>query len=149
MDYVLDAITKNYANFSGRARRKEYWLFVLANSLIQIGVSITLGLSEVPPVAQMVIVWAIMLALLVPGGAVSVRRLHDTERSAWWLLIALIPLAGFLILFIFMCLDGTVGDNRYGPDPKGRIMIMPQAIPQTVQNTPVVPPTEPPVTPSV
>jgi uncharacterized membrane protein YhaH (DUF805 family) len=62
----------------------------------------------------------IVLALLVPSIAVTIRRLHDTNRSGWWWLIAFIPILGGLVLLIFAVLDGTPGDNRYGPDPKGR-----------------------------
>jgi uncharacterized membrane protein YhaH (DUF805 family) len=68
---------------------------------------------------------AVMLALLVPSLAVTFRRLHDTNRRGWWILIGLIPLIGAVVLFIFYLLDGTPGPNRFGPDPKGREPIQP------------------------
>jgi uncharacterized membrane protein YhaH (DUF805 family) len=114
------AALKKYADFSGRARRKEYWLFTLINILILIGLAIidvTAGL-EVGDEEMGVLSGIYALAVLIPGIAVSVRRLHDTDRSGWWLLIGIVPLIGDIVLLIFFVLDGTPGDNRFGPNPK-------------------------------
>jgi uncharacterized membrane protein YhaH (DUF805 family) len=125
---------RKYAQFSGRARRAEYWMFALLYLLIYLayialgaatGGTAALGeeagaaMSPVFMLASVVYV-IIVLALLVPSIAVTIRRLHDTNRSGWWWLIAFIPILGGLVLLIFAVLDGTPGDNRYGPDPKGR-----------------------------
>ena len=107
---------KKYAEFAGRARRKEYWMFVLVNFLIAIAISIgggILGLEE----GTAVISGLYSLAVLVPGIAVTVRRLHDTGRSGLWMLIALIPIAGPIAMLIFLCGVSKPGENEYGPNP--------------------------------
>lgn len=107
------AVVKNYAGFSGRARRREYWIFALINLIIGIlltGVGRALGTSVLSTIYS--------LAVLIPGLAVGARRLHDTNRSGWLLLLGLIPFIGWLVLIIFLVQDGTRGDNRFGPDPK-------------------------------
>lgn len=111
MDWFLLAL-KQYATFSGRARRKEYWYFFLIYLLIFLGLSLLdslLGFGLLSTV--------FVLALLLPNLAVGVRRLHDTGRSGWWLLIGMIPLLG-LVLIYFLLLDSEPGDNPYGPNPK-------------------------------
>jgi len=105
------AVLKKYAVFGGRARRKEYWMFVLVNALIAVGLGVLDG-------DQGVLAGLYSLAVLVPSLAVSVRRLHDTNRSGWWLLIALIPLAGAIVLLVFTLQDSDRIENRYGPSPK-------------------------------
>jgi uncharacterized membrane protein YhaH (DUF805 family) len=108
------AVLKNYAGFSGRARRTEYWMFVLFNIIITIVLDV-IGLA----IKQGSILGAIYgLAVLIPGLAVAVRRLHDTGRSGWWLLIGLVPLIGAIVLIVFMATEGEPGDNAYGPNPK-------------------------------
>jgi uncharacterized membrane protein YhaH (DUF805 family) len=107
-------VLKKYAVFDGRARRKEYWMFVLFNIIVSIVLGI-LGALIKFPIFQIVY----GLAVLLPGIGVSIRRLHDTNRSGWWLLIAFVPIVGAIILLIFMVTDGTPGDNKYGPNPKG------------------------------
>ena len=104
---------KKYAVFSGRARRKEYWMFLLFHIII----IIALGVIESIVGTNSVIALFYMLAILLPGLAVTVRRLHDTGKSGWWLLIGLVPLIGIVIL-VFMVQDGQAGDNQYGPNPK-------------------------------
>ncbi len=119
MDWYI-RVLKKYAVFSGRARRKEYWMFFLINLIISIGFGIIdamLGTFNAETGAGL-FETLYSLAVLVPGIAVTVRRLHDTDRSGWWLLIALIPLIGWAVLLVFMLLDGTPGPNRFGPDPK-------------------------------
>lgn len=111
---------KKYAEFTGRARRKEYWLYVLLIIVLTVVASIIdrmLGMKFIANVYGPVYL-LVVLATLIPSLAVGVRRLHDTNRSGWWLLIGLIPLLGALVLLFFFVTEGTRGDNQYGPDPK-------------------------------
>ena len=111
MNYFIDCLTKKYACFSGRARRQEYWLFVLFNFIAAFVVGFIGGiLAGATGVAALV---------LIPGFAVLFRRLHDTGRSGWWWLLAFIPIIGWIVLIVFCCLDSQPGDNQYGPNPKG------------------------------
>ncbi len=115
MNYYLEVLQK-YAVFSGRARRAEYWMFALVNFLVSIALAIV---DVVLFGTTFGIVGALYsLAILIPGLAVSVRRLHDTNRSGWWLLIALIPILGAIALLIFFVQDSDPGDNQYGSNPK-------------------------------
>jgi len=98
---------KKFVVFSGRARRREFWLFFLASFVVG------LVLGWIP-----VIGWLVSLALFLPSLSVGVRRLHDTGRSALSLLFVLIPLVGFIILIVFWAKEGTSGENKFGPDPK-------------------------------
>lgn len=97
----------NYATFSGRASRSEFWWFVLFCILLAI------PLAFLGPLAPL-----LLIPLWIPAISVEVRRLHDTDRSGWWFWIALIPIVG-LIKFVWYCRRGTVGENRFGPDPLG------------------------------
>jgi uncharacterized membrane protein YhaH (DUF805 family) len=118
MHWYIDVLQK-YAVFSGRARRAEYWFFVLFNFLISIGLAIVdavLGLTSDSGFGPLQSLYG--LAVFVPSLAVSVRRLHDTNRTGWWLLIALIPIVGAVVLLIFMVTDSDAGANQYGPNPK-------------------------------
>lgn len=110
------SVLKNYATFSGRARRKEYWMFTLISTIIYMVPYVTAMVLEVPALA--IISGIYILAVLIPTIAVAIRRLHDTDRSGWWILISLVPLVGGLIFLIFMVMDGTAGDNQFGADPK-------------------------------
>ncbi|MDE2307798.1 MAG: DUF805 domain-containing protein [Xanthomonadaceae bacterium] len=112
-DWYLKCVKGHYADFDGRARRTEYWMFVLANTLIYIVMFVIGRIVGLPVIAGLY-----SLALLVPGIAVGVRRLHDTGRTGWWLLIALIPLIGTIWIIVLLALDGDQGDNPYGADPK-------------------------------
>lgn len=114
MNWYLDVLKNRYATFSGRARRKEYWMFFLFNLLIAIGLSILEAIVGLPGILG----GLYALAVLIPNIAVTVRRLHDTGRTGWWILIALVPFIGWIILIVFMVLDGQPGDNAYGPNPK-------------------------------
>ena len=120
MNWYL-AVLKKYAVFSGRARRKEYWFFALFNLIISFVLGFIDGLvgtfSLEAGIGLLGGVYA--LAVLLPGIAVSVRRLHDTGRTGWWLLIALVPLIGAIVLLVFMLLDSKPGSNQYGDTPKG------------------------------
>ncbi len=119
MNWYLEVL-KKYAVFSGRARRKEYWYFVLFNIIISIVLAVIDGVTgSFSAEAGMGLLGGIYtLAVLIPGIAVSVRRLHDTERSGWWLLIALVPLIGVIVLLVFMVQDSKLGQNQYGANPK-------------------------------
>ena len=113
-------VLKQYAVFSGRARRKEYWFFVLFNIIASVVLAMidrmTGTFSADAGVGLLSGIYA--LAVLIPSIAVSVRRLHDTGRTGWWLLIALVPVIGAIVLLIFMVLDSQPGTNQYGPSPK-------------------------------
>lgn len=112
MDWYL-AVLKNYAGFGGRARRKEYWMFALFN-FIAAAVLSAIGFaidSQVP-------YYIYLVAVFIPSLAVVVRRLHDTGRSGWWILIAFVPLVGAIILLVFLCTEGARDVNEYGPNPK-------------------------------
>ena len=113
---------KKYADFTGRSRRKEYWSFFLlclASAVVLSLVDGILGMGGMIGGVYGPLTTLFLLALLVPSIAVGIRRLHDTDRSGWWILIALVPFVGGLILLVFYVLEGTRGPNQYGPDPKG------------------------------
>ena len=113
MNWYLDVL-KKYAVFEGRARRKEFWMFVLFNFLIALAIGIIEGIVGTGGILGMLYFFAIM----VPGIAVSVRRLHDTGRSGWFLLINLVPLVGWIIVIVFLVQDSQPSDNKFGPNPK-------------------------------
>lgn len=122
MNWYLEALRK-YATFEGRARRKEYWFFILFNVLavVVLGIiDVVLGTSS-KEAGLGLLSGIYLLAVLLPALAVTVRRLHDTDRSGWWILIEFIPLIGGLVLLIFTLLDSTPGSNRFGPSPKGEV----------------------------
>ena len=118
MDGYL-AVWKKYADFNGRANRREFWTFVLIN--IVIGMVLVGATGDAANDQPGLLAMLFYLAALLPTIAVSARRLHDTNRSGWWILIGLIPFLGALVLIVFYLLDGTPGPNKYGPDPKGRV----------------------------
>ncbi|WP_343613102.1 DUF805 domain-containing protein [Novosphingobium sp.] len=119
---------KRYFDFAGRSQRKEYWMFVLLGVIVQLvldgglggSYSVLLGFRSTPNFAATALSGLFGLVSIIPSLAVGIRRLHDTDRSGWWLLIGLIPLVGTLILLYFVVSDGTPGPNRFGEDPKGR-----------------------------
>ena len=119
MDWYLQVL-RNYAVFDGRARRKEYWYFTLFNIIISFVLGFVDGIlgSYNPEVGLGLFGGIYSLAILIPSIAVSVRRLHDTERSGWWLLIILIPLIGAIVLLVFMVQDSQPEPNKYGENPK-------------------------------
>ena len=110
---------RNYANFSGRARRKEYWMFILFNFIFACAAAIADNLigTTFGEIGYGFLYLAYGLVTFIPGLAVSIRRLHDVGKSGWFCLIALIPLIGAIWLLILMCLD-SLPDNEYGPNPK-------------------------------
>ena len=135
MEWMLLPL-RRYVQFSGRSRRKEYWmfaLFLLIVYIIAMALDSMLGFGTTTRYADVsdtgaaagfnstggIITMLAMLAMFLPSLAVGIRRLHDTDRSGWWLLIGLILLIGTIVLLVFYCTDGTKGPNRFGPDPKG------------------------------
>lgn len=120
MNWYIEVL-KKYAVFSGRARRKEYWIFILISTIITIvlgGIELAAGLYD-PETGPGLISGLYSLAVFIPSIAVLVRRLHDTNRAAWWLLMLLFPLIGAIVLIVFLATDSSAGDNQYGPNPKG------------------------------
>ncbi len=131
--YWMTLPLKKFFQFSGRSRRKEYWMFALLfwilffvagviDTMMGFG-TVNTGTTTDPynfswNVHNGPVMIALSLAFFIPHLAVSVRRLHDTNRTGWWLLILLLPLIGMIVMFVFLCLDGTVGPNRFGADPK-------------------------------
>ena len=124
MNWYLSVLKNKYAEFNGRARRTEYWMFTLFNILIMVGLEIIAVIVDKVTGSHalvgligfiFVLYW---LAVLVPSIAVSVRRLHDTGKSGWFLLLALIPFIGAIILLVFMVLDSQPGANQFGANPK-------------------------------
>ncbi|WP_224816206.1 DUF805 domain-containing protein [Hasllibacter sp. MH4015] len=114
MDFMtaVKHVFANYANFSGRARRSEYWWFYLFNIIVNVVASVVDGAIGMPIVSIVA-----FLALIVPGIAVAVRRMHDVGRSGWWLLILFVPLVGIILVIYWFVQRGTVGPNEYGADP--------------------------------
>ncbi len=110
---------RKYAVFSGRARRSEYWFFWLAYILTSFAVGI-LDALIMPAASSGPLSTIFILAVLLPSLAVGVRRLHDTDRTGWWLLLVFLPVIGAIILLVFAAQDGTTGSNRFGDDPKMR-----------------------------
>ena len=102
-----------YAQFTGRASRAEYWWFFLASLIVTVVLNALGRASSI----LVVVGFVYSLAVLVPSIAVAVRRLHDTGRSGWWVLIALVPLVGFIVLIVFLAMDGHSGPNQYGTTP--------------------------------
>lgn len=125
IDYWKNAITKNYANFNGRARRSEYWYYTLMNIIIVIGLEILIGVcaaSDLGVVSMILGAILVIYALgtFIPSLAVVVRRLHDQGKSGWFFCVAFIPLVGSIWLLVLLCTEGTRGDNEYGSDPKNQ-----------------------------
>ena len=147
LNYAKEALTTKFATFSGRARRREYWLFALFTIIINSVINgLSLAVQNSVPLTIVVSIISIIWGLytLIPSIAITVRRLHDTNRSGWWYLLAiififasvifgalqlessnnllLIPtflcIAGFFAFIVFLFLPGTKGENDYGPDPK-------------------------------
>jgi uncharacterized membrane protein YhaH (DUF805 family) len=118
-DLGLDALQK-YAVFSGRSRRKEYWMFVLFTFLVSIGLGFIDTLAETyeDTTGTGLLSGLFQLAVLVPSIAVNTRRLHDTNKSGWFQLLFIIPLVGLILWIIWMVKDSDQGGNQYGPNPK-------------------------------
>ncbi|MBC2777559.1 DUF805 domain-containing protein [Parasphingopyxis marina] len=128
MEYMLMPL-RRYADFEGRSRRTEYWMFVLFYVILfvaafVVGMILDAILGSMSGggmgIITMILVIGLALALFVPSLAVQVRRFHDQDKSGWFVLLGFIPYVGGIIVLVFMCLDGTPGPNRFGPDPKER-----------------------------
>ncbi len=130
MEWMLMPL-RRYADFSGRSRRKEYWMFVLLQLIIYavVGLIATMmvgadsatgdGALGIFSGVGLILFVIVILALFIPTLAVTVRRFHDQDKSGWFILLNFIPYIGGIIVFVFMCLEGTKGPNRFGDDPKG------------------------------
>ena len=119
MHWYLEVL-KKYAVLDGRARRKEYWMFVLVNFVITVALSLIsplIGVGARGGWGLLAVIYT--LAMIIPSITVHVRRLHDIDRSGWWMWISLIPLVGVLVLLLYAVREGTPGSNQYGPNPKG------------------------------
>src|SRR5271166_3070188 len=118
MKWYLHAL-RNYAVFKGRARRREYWIFEMMNSAITLALfvlAVTLGKAGYPHFLSLPVLY--IVATMIPSLSSLIRRLHDTNRGGWWLLISMVPVVGPLILFAFTVTDSDPGENRFGPNPK-------------------------------
>lgn len=116
-------VLQRYAEFSGRSRRREYWMYLVINLAIYFvlyvaGLVMFFSGQRIMGVALFAIYGLYALATLIPSLAVAVRRLHDIGKSGWWILISLVPLVGGIILIVLLAMDGTPGPNQYGPSPK-------------------------------
>jgi uncharacterized membrane protein YhaH (DUF805 family) len=118
-DAITTVFTKKYADFSGRARRSEFWFAYLGVVIAYLVVGIIGAIVKFPA-----LVFLVALAVIIPSLASSVRRLHDTDRSGWWLLLSFIPFGGFVVLYWFIS-DSQPGTNQYGPSPKGGAEVNP------------------------
>lgn len=114
---ALKSFFSRYTDFKGRSSRSEYWWPQLAFFLV--GIVIGVLTAVVGETVGNILLGIFYLVILIPGIAISIRRLHDLDKSGWWLLIALIPLIGALVLLFFFVQRGTVGGNRFGEDPLG------------------------------
>jgi len=129
MSHFINAITQHYADFSGRARRKEFWMFMLFSSVFVVVAMIldkvlgtTICMEILGECIDTGYGWVFLLSVIginLPYLAVSVRRLHDVGKSGWFFLVNLIPLAGYIWYTVVVCTDSQPGTNQYGPNPKG------------------------------
>ncbi len=119
MSWYLEAL-KKYATFRGRSRRKEYWYFTLFNMIVMLLLMAIDGMigsfSSKAGIGLLSTIYS--LVVIIPGIAVSIRRLHDTSRSGWWLLISFVPIVGGIVLLVFMVQDSKPGENEFGSNPK-------------------------------
>ena len=129
MEWYLKVMRDNYANFKGRARRKEYWMFVLVNAIILIACMVldnmlgTVFMMDAGPLGEISLGygWLYFICTLVhftPALGLVVRRLHDVGKSGWFYFIFLIPIIGIIWLLVLYCTEGQKQDNKWGPDPK-------------------------------
>ena len=115
---AVKAVFSKYATFEGRARRSEYWWFILFNTIVSIVLTFAFGMGHGNGMGGgnlISTIWS--LATLLPSLAVGARRLHDIDRSGWWLLLIFLPLIGAIVLIVFFAKRGTAGPNRFGNDP--------------------------------
>jgi uncharacterized membrane protein YhaH (DUF805 family) len=120
MEYMFMPLQR-YADFSGRSRRKEYWMFLLGIIVLAVVATIidrVLGMGGMVLGFYGPVTSLLALAIIIPSIACQVRRFHDQDKSGWFVLLGFIPFVGSLIVLVFMILEGTKGPNQYGPDPK-------------------------------
>ena len=113
MHWFIDPIKYQYADFSGRATRQQFWMYVLWYVLLYVGIGI---IGVVTDIEELTLLYG--LVVLVPGIAITARRLHDTNMSGWWQLIGLVPFIGLIVMIVFLVRAGDQTANQYGPDPK-------------------------------
>lgn len=113
MNWFLKCLNQ-YADFSGRARRTEYWMFTLFNAIISLILGFVLA-----TIGLVFLSYIYSIAILIPSLAVCIRRLHDIGKSGWWYLIGFVPVVGTIVLLIWFCTDSQPGNNEWGPNPKG------------------------------
>lgn len=116
IEYYKEAVFEKFADFEGRSRRSEFWSFYLVHMLIIIGLAMVGPRINIGFYLFTLILYSILS--IIPALAVTVRRLHDTDRSGWWYLISFIPFIGGIIMIVFLVTEGTPGPNLYGEDPK-------------------------------
>ncbi|MFV0521087.1 MAG: DUF805 domain-containing protein [Mangrovibacterium sp.] len=127
--YFLDVLKNNYANFNGRARRSEYWMFALWNAVIITALSIIMGIiaAITNTMSLILVAYLPVFAFLIPQLALMSRRLHDVGKSGWFYFVSIIPLVGTIWLLVLLVSDSMFGDNQYGADPKADERIQFQA----------------------
>jgi uncharacterized membrane protein YhaH (DUF805 family) len=112
-DYYINTLRNKYAEFNGRARRSEFWYYILFNFIVSMGLGMMDTFTGIGFLSGIY-----GLAVIIPGIAVAIRRLHDSGKSGWWLLVILVPFVGWVILIYFLVQDSQPFDNLYGPSPK-------------------------------
>ena len=122
IDWWRKVVFENYANFKGRAKRSEYWYFTLVNLLLVIPLGVWTTIAEsngqyTLSLAAQVIYIIVLLGTLIPGLAVAVRRLHDLDKHGSNLFFYFVPFVGPIMLLVWLCSEGTIGNNKYGRDP--------------------------------
>ena len=115
MEYFISAVKDNYINFEGRARRKEYWMFIIFTLIFSVALSIIDGIIGLAPVGLSAL---FQIAIFVPSIAIGARRLHDVGKSGWWQLLYFALIIGWIPLIIFLCQDSDIGNNAFGGSEK-------------------------------
>ena len=113
MDYYVSVLRDRYAQFTGRARRTEFWMFVLVNFIVSLVLGFVLGMIHMTAISYLY-----SLAVFIPSIALTARRLHDIDKSGWWQLIGIIPIIGWIVMIVWCAKEGQPTDNKYGPNPK-------------------------------
>lgn len=124
MNWYLKAL-RQYADFDGRARRTEYWMYTLFNLIficVLYALFFIIGADSSMAMLILALIGLYSLATFIPSIAVAIRRLHDVGKSGWMLLVVFIPLLGGIWLLVLYCTDSQPGDNEYGPNPKEEII---------------------------
>ena len=145
MHWFTDPILKQYADFSGRATRREFWMFNLSFFLLLLLTTFIMGfvstMGSVLSTVTLIVFVIGFLGTIIPALAITVRRLHDIDRSGWWILLNFIPYVGGIIMLVFYCLPSQAGVNRYGANKYGVAASMSPSQPQEVSATETTSPT--------